>query len=68
MQGAERRKRGDTSSGLAVRHEPLPGWRCGMNLFLAGGAGYVRDGPRVTPGRSDVRMEKGGRQETGSRS
>ena len=36
-----------------------------MNLLRAGGAGYVRDGRRVTPGRSDVRMEKGGKQETG---
>ena len=67
--GAEmRRKRGDTCSRPAVRQEPLPGRRCRMNLFRAGGAGYMRDGRRVTPGLSDVGVEKGGRQETGSRS
>ena len=63
-----RRKRGDTCSRPAVRQEPLPGRRCRMNLFRAGGAGYMRDGRPVTPGLSDVGVEKGGRQETGSRS
>ena len=32
VRGAEmRRKRGDTSSGPAVWHEPLPGRRCGVH-------------------------------------
>ena len=41
VQGAERsrRKRGITSSGMAVQDEPLPGWLCRMNLFRADRAG-----------------------------